>query len=94
MDSEQNLVRAKIDAQAKSNILLPPEYHGDPVSSEGCLCFYHFGWELMAQLRGIGFENVTATLLWSDRLAYLGNNQILFTANKPANDAPQWARSH
>lgn len=94
LDSEQNLVRAKIDASGEIEHILPPEYHGDPVNSEGCLCFYHFGWELIAQLRGIGFEKVTATLLWSERLAYLGNNQILFTAKKPDSDGPQWTRSH
>lgn len=94
MDSEQNLVRARIDETGNIQHILPPEYHGDPVSSEGCLCFYHFGWELMAQLREMGFENVTANLLWSDRLAYLGNDQILFTAQKPASNSPRRAPGH
>ncbi|MEE4218007.1 MAG: methyltransferase domain-containing protein [Xanthomonadales bacterium] len=94
MDSEQNLVRARIDESGNIQHILPPEYHGDPVSSEGCLCFYHFGWELMAELRETGFENVTANLLWSDRLAYLGNNQVLFTAQKPVNNSPRRAPGH
>ncbi|MEW6416597.1 MAG: hypothetical protein AB1480_00535 [Nitrospirota bacterium] len=36
--------------------LLPPEYHGDPLSSEGCLAFYHFGWEMFSQLKETGLQ--------------------------------------
>lgn len=32
-----------------------PEYHGDPVSG-GVLCFHHFGWDLLAQMREAGFR--------------------------------------
>lgn len=32
-----------------------PEYHGDPVSG-GVLCFHHFGWDLLAQMRQAGFR--------------------------------------
>lgn len=36
-----------------------PEYHGDPVSG-GVLCFHHFGWSLLADLRAAGFSDAMA----------------------------------
>lgn len=36
-----------------------PEYHGDPVSG-GVLCFHHFGWALLDDLRAAGFSTVEA----------------------------------
>jgi len=83
-NSATNVLRAQIDEHGRLEHLLPPQYHGDPVSTgEGCLCFHEFGWELMDQLREIGFEEVTGLLYWSKELAYLGDEQILFTARKP-----------
>jgi hypothetical protein len=63
--------------------LLPPEYHGDPLSSNGCLCFYHFGWEILDELNTIGFKDANALLYWSQDYGYLGEEQIIFTATKP-----------
>src|SRR5690606_33028775 len=37
----------------------PPEYHGDPVSG-GVLCFHHFGWSLLDDLREAGFSDAVA----------------------------------
>ena len=37
----------------------PPEYHGDPVSG-GALCFHHFGWSLLEDLREAGFADAEA----------------------------------
>ncbi len=39
--------------------LVPPEYHGDPVSS-GALCFHHFGWDLLEAMRAAGFSSAEA----------------------------------
>jgi SAM-dependent methyltransferase len=76
---EQNLTRARIGQDGEVEHLEPPEYHGDPLSSEGCLCFYHFGWELLADLRAAGFRDVTAVMCWSRELGYLGD-QVQFIA--------------
>jgi len=62
--------------------VLPPEYHGDPLQSGGCLSFYQFGWELLDELKAMGFKDATALLYWSRELGYLGGEQILFTATK------------
>jgi SAM-dependent methyltransferase len=79
-----NLVRAQVNANGTISHLLPPEYHGDPLNAQGCLCFYHFGWELLDSLRGIGFRDVFAFRYWSREFGYLGNGeQLMFTAQRP-----------
>jgi hypothetical protein len=80
--AEENLIRAKITADGEIAHLLEPEYHGDPVNDSGCLCYYHFGWELLEEMRKIGFSKVNAHLYWSDKFGYLGGEQIIFTATK------------
>ncbi len=84
-NSKLNLVRAVITNGIVEHIH-PPEYHGDPVnSSEGCLCFYHFGWEVLEQLKTAGFENVTVMSFYSKEFGYLGGEQIFLVAGKPEN---------
>jgi SAM-dependent methyltransferase len=80
--SEKNLVRAKVDENGDVVHILEPEFHGDPLNSEGCLCFYHFGWEMLEQMRLMGFSRVKAHLFWSEKFGYLGGEQILFSAQK------------
>lgn len=84
LESEQNLVRAVVDEQGEIRHLLPPEYHGDPLSSEGCLAFYRFGWELLGQARAAGFAEVNGYSFWSRDFGYLGPDLILFLATKGA----------
>jgi len=81
--SASNLVRAVVDERGEIEHIMPPEYHGDPVNVAGCLCFYHFGWELIGQIHEAGFVNASAHFFWSDPLGYLGDGQILLTAKKP-----------
>lgn len=81
-DSRTHLVRARLTGNGEVEHLLPAEYHGDPLSSQGCLCFRYFGWELLDELRAIGFIRVTAYLYWSNQLGYLGGEQIAFTGFK------------
>ena len=74
-----NLLRARVRPDGAIEHLEPPEYHGDPLSSEGCLCFHHFGWELLGDLRTAGFCDVVALVCWSLELGYLGE-QVQFVA--------------
>jgi len=77
------LVRARKNADGTIFHLLPPEYHGDPLSTKGCLCFYHFGWDLLERLRSLGFRDTRALIYWSREFGYLGNGaQIIFKAQK------------
>lgn len=82
LDSPHNIVRARVDGNGDTTLLMPPEYHGDPISGQGCLCYYHFGWQLLDELRDIGFAKVYAMAYWSRDLGYLGRQQCLFYARK------------
>jgi hypothetical protein len=62
--------------------LLPPEYHDDPLSGAGCLCFQTFGWEMLDQVKQAGFTKVWALLYYSIDFGYLGDEQIQFLAEK------------
>ncbi|MES2625104.1 MAG: class I SAM-dependent methyltransferase [Pseudomonadota bacterium] len=82
LDNQTNLVRATVDAEGNVQHLMEPEYHGDPISNAGCLCFYHFGWQLLDELKDCGFKTAAAHIYWSDKLGYLGQHQALFCAVK------------
>jgi hypothetical protein len=79
--SPKNIVRAKIHNGEIVHIL-PPEFHGDPLSSEGVLCFQHFGWEMLDQMREAGFSDVYALCFHSSEFGYLGGEQLMFVAIK------------
>lgn len=81
--SRDNLLRAQVRADGTIEHLETPEYHYDPIHSEGCLAFHHFGWELLDRLREVGFTGVAAHFYWSLRFGYLGPDQVLFAARKP-----------
>lgn len=82
MSAHETLIRAQVSETGEVRHLLPAEYHGDPLSSEGCLCFYHFGWDLLEGLDAAGFESAMALLYWSRDYGYLGGEQALFLATK------------
>ncbi len=77
-----NIIRATINDSGEIIHHFPPEYHGDPVQKNGILCFTHFGWAMLDDVRNIGFENAYAIIYWSKEFAYLGGEQILFCAKK------------
>lgn len=81
-NAEKNILRARKSEDGKIEHLLPPEYHGDPLNSEGCLAFHWFGWEMVGQLKEAGFSRVNAHLYWSREFGYLGNEQMVFVAGK------------
>ena len=83
MDAQPTLERAEI-RYGRIVHLAPPEYHGDPRNPAGCLCFYHFGWDLLDTLRKVGFTETSGLFYWSREFGYLGNgDQIIFLAQKP-----------
>lgn len=79
---QKNLIRASRDADGRIIHHEPPEYHGDPINSDGCLCFTHFGWEMLQQVKEAGFKDAYAVAYWSDVFGYLGVEQIIFVASK------------
>lgn len=79
--SQANIIRAKV-INGEIEHVLPPEYHGDPVNTEGCLCFTHFGWEMLEQVRRSGFSDAYAIPYGSREFGYLGASQIVFVAER------------
>ena len=83
---EKIIVRATVGSTGEITHLLPAEYHGNPTRADGILAFYHFGWELLDQLREIGFVDARACFYWSAHFGYLGEGQLVLIASKGAAD--------
>lgn len=81
-DLDQTLVRATVSDNGVISHLTEPEYHGDPLSNDGCLSYYTFGWDILDTFRDAGFKEVFALVYWSDIFGYLGGEQIVFLAKK------------
>lgn len=81
-DRHDNLCRASLSKDGTLTHHEPPEYHGDPLSADGCLCYTHFGWEMLDQVRQCGFSDAYAVAYWSDIFGYLGVEQFMFVAIK------------
>jgi SAM-dependent methyltransferase len=79
-NSEKNVVRARMNGENVEH-LFPPEYHGDPLSESGVLCFTHFGWEMLEMARSAGFRDVYAIAFHAAEFAYL-SEQFQFFALK------------
>lgn len=77
---DETLVRARINSQGETEHLCEPEYHGDPMSKEGVLCYYHFGWDILDTLRSIGFREATVRVVWDPAKGFLGVGQSFITA--------------
>lgn len=68
--SQQTVVRARVTADGEIEHLLPAEYHGDPLGEGGILCYYHFGWDLLDDLREAGFAQAEMTLGWAPAMGW------------------------
>lgn len=83
LNSENNLIRARMRPDGSVEHLLPPEYHGNPLDpSGGSLCFQYFGWNMLDQLKSVGFTTTYAAILWSLQYAYLGQVEVFFVSQK------------
>ena len=84
-DSKFDVIRALLQNDGSIEHHFPAEYHGNPVDPEGgALCFRYFGWQMLEELRQIGFAKVRALAFWSEIQGYLGKEQFLFLAEKPS----------
>lgn len=79
--NEQTVIRASFDQRGELIHHLPPEYHGDPVNEQGgILCFQHFGWDMLGQLKTAGFSDVKVHLVWSASELMLDRHIMVFEA--------------
>ncbi|MBL6082729.1 class I SAM-dependent methyltransferase [Belnapia sp. T18] len=80
LGSHPHVIRAELDADGGIRHIMPPEYHGDPLDTSGVLCFRHFGWALIEDLRLAGFRNARMMFFWSSELGHLGGMQSVLEA--------------
>jgi SAM-dependent methyltransferase len=80
-DSSSNIIRAVVKDDGIHH-LLPPEYHGDPINSDGCLCYQYFGWEVIDNLKSVSFQEVYVGSIYSRQYGYLGRGNLFFVATK------------
>lgn len=73
-DLPHTLQRGRIEPDGQLTHLLPPEYHGDGLRSEGIYTFYHFGLDVLADLAAAGFDRVEVGLCYDPFRGYLSNN--------------------
>lgn len=81
-DQQTTRVRASLDTAGQIEHHLPPEFHGNPVSSEGSLCFQNFGWDILDDLKASGFIDAKASLYWGPWQGHLGFPFFVFSAAK------------
>lgn len=81
VDRDTGVVRAKlVDGEVQH--LLPPQYHGNPVSSDGSLVFTDFGWDLLDTVRDAGFSEAACEVYVNDAFGHLGAGLLVFRLRK------------
>jgi hypothetical protein len=67
--------------------ILPPAFHGNPVSADGSLVFTDYCWDLLDIMKESGFADVTVDVYASPELGHLGGGQLVFRALKGGHSA-------
>jgi O-antigen biosynthesis protein len=80
-DLDVSVVRARIHSGAVAHIL-PPQFHGNPVSADGSLVFTDFGWDILENMKKVGFSQAYVDIHASAMYGHLGQGQIVFIAKK------------
>jgi hypothetical protein len=81
-NAAETLVRASIAADGTTVHHEPPDYHGDPISDRGILCYYWFGWSLLDDLRAAGFSDAYVAFFASRQFGYLEPMQSVIVATR------------
>lgn len=74
--SHEHLIRARMEGGEVVH-LMEPEWHGDPVTDKGILCFQHFGWAIIDELKECGFGSVEALVFDQIEYGYYTQDAIL-----------------
>ena len=80
-ENDLSVIRAKLNNGQVEN-MLPPAFHGNPISADGSLVFTDFGWDLLATIRKAGFADVAVDVYASHHFGHLGGGLLLFRAEK------------
>lgn len=68
--------------------LLPAQFHGNPVSSEGALVFNDFGWDILDMFKAAGFSDAKIEVYSSEKYGHLGGGQLVFFLSKGSASHP------
>jgi SAM-dependent methyltransferase len=79
---ERTEIRAGLQPDGSIVHHLPPDYHGDPFSGKGVLCFQSFGFDILRVMEQTGFDSPGVCCFANVAAGYLDRN-ILFIARKP-----------
>ncbi|HEU5347696.1 MAG TPA: methyltransferase domain-containing protein [Ktedonobacterales bacterium] len=78
---DDSSIRASVAEDGTIVHHFPPEYHGNPVGDGSSLCFTHFGWDILDDLRQAGFASASANLYWGPWQGHLGAPFFVFHAS-------------
>lgn len=79
---DKTVCRAKI-VNGKLENVLPPVYHGNPISNKGSLVFFDYGWDVINDIKQIGFKDVYMEIYYDYFYGNIGNRwQFMFRAEK------------
>lgn len=81
-DRYENVARTVRNEKGELSYLLPPVYHGNPLSGQGSLVFQEFGWHFLDDLREAGFRESYGLVYFSVSKGYLGELPVVFIARK------------
>ena len=88
--NDTTVVRARLKGDNIEH-LLPPQYHGNPVSSNGSLVFHDFGWDLLDVMRSVGFSSAACEVYSSDQFGHLGTGLLVFRLSKSESIPTAWS---
>lgn len=80
-DADVSACRARLN-NGRVEHILPPVFHGNPVSEEGALVFTDFGWDLISCMKDAGFSEVMVDVYVSKEFGHFGEEQSVFRAWK------------
>ena len=62
--------------------LQDPQFHGNPVSSDGSLVFYDFGWDVLDLIKSAGFSDAALEVFGSEEYGHVGVGLIVFRLSR------------
>lgn len=78
----KTIVRATKELNGEIIHHMPAEFHGDPITRAGCLCFRTFAWDMLEELKNVGFSDAWVVYYWSADRGYLGDFLTLIIAQR------------
>jgi hypothetical protein len=78
---DRSVSRARLNGETTEN-LLPPVFHGNPISASGSLVFTDFGWDIIESFLSAGFSDALIEGYASAAHGHYGTGQLVFRLRK------------